>query len=67
MCIHQQFQLAGRQIPSTLTLKGDAIDRYFRLSKESDLIVVWEFTSVYAEMLHAQWGAISRQSRGNGH
>jgi len=57
LCIYQQFQFREMQIPSTLALRGDTIDRYFKIAKDGDGIR-WGVTSMYTELLHRQWDKI---------
>jgi hypothetical protein len=55
MCIHVQFQSQGREIQSTLTFRGEIIDRYIRFFWEGSTIR-YEFTPEYIEMLREKWG-----------
>jgi hypothetical protein len=56
-CIYQQFQFKEMQVPLTLALRGDAIDRYFEIAKDGDGIS-WGVTSMYTELLHRKWNEI---------
>jgi hypothetical protein len=63
--VHIQFQYKGMLIPSTLTFRGDVIDRYFKLVWE-DSTIRYEFTSEYIEMLREKWDKFATHfPRGN--
>jgi hypothetical protein len=53
MCINHIFEIEGRKVPSVMTMRGDAIDRFFRMSWESNTLT-FEYMPAYAESLHDQ-------------
>jgi hypothetical protein len=60
MCVHHLFDFAGRQVPSTMTMRADAIDQHFKLVRE-DTELRFDFTDAYAKLLHEQ-AALARQT-----
>jgi hypothetical protein len=59
MCIHHLFEIEGEHFPSTMTLRGEAIDRMFKLSQVGDELV-FEATDDYRTLIQTQAARISK-------
>jgi hypothetical protein len=53
MCVHHLFEIEGQWIPSVLTMRGEAIDQMFKLSRMDEMLT-FEHTYAYTELLHKQ-------------
>ena len=65
MCIHHLFEIEGEHVPSTMVLRGDAIDQMFKLSQVGDRLV-FEATDDYRARVQMQAAGMSKSvTRGN--
>jgi hypothetical protein len=51
MCINHIFEFEGQRISSVMTMRGDAIDRVFKLSR-MDTTLTFAYMPAYTELLH---------------
>jgi hypothetical protein len=65
MCIHHLFEIEGEHFPSTMVLRGEAIDQMFKLSQVGDGLV-FEATDDYRARVQMQAAGMSKSvTRGN--